>query len=354
LARAVDVPMRRPLGTAIGQITSAPLVLVDIETHEDIVGHAYLFCYRRSATYGVRAILSDIGEMLLGTAVAPIDIETSLLRQLRLIGHSGLIAMALSAVDIACWDILAQAADMPLVQLLGGISRPIPAYNSNGLGLNASPKAAAEEALSLVEGDFDAIKIRLGYPTLGRDLETLHAVRAALPPNIWIACDYNQGLDKAEALRRCRALDSERLAWIEEPIAYDDFQGNAHIAQLCETPIQIGENFLGLRMMASAIATKASDLVMPDLQRIGGVTGWMRASALAAAHNIPMSSHLFPEVSAHLLAVTPTADHLEYVDWSAPILAEPLVILGGQATAPDRPGTGVSWDEDAIARFLID
>ena len=147
-SRAVDVPMRRPLGTASGRITSAPLVLVDLETEQGLVGRAYLFCYRRSATFGVRAILSDIGEMLRGTTVAPFDVEATLLRSFRLLGNSGIVAMALSAVDVACWDVLAQAADVPLVRLLGGVSRELPAYNSNGLGLNNSVEAAAEEALS--------------------------------------------------------------------------------------------------------------------------------------------------------------------------------------------------------------
>ena len=353
-ARAVDVPMRRPLGTASGRITSAPLVLVDLETDGGLVGHAYLFCYRRSATYAIRAILSDIGEMLRGKSVAPFDVEALLLRNFRLLGTSGLVAMALSAVDVACWDVVAQAANVPLVRLLGGVPRMLPAYNSNGLGINPSAEAAAQEALSLLADGFDAMKIRLGYPSLDRDLEVLHAVRTAVGPDTWIVCDYNQGLNKLEALRRTRALDTEGLAWIEEPIAYDDFDGNAEIARACATPIQIGENFGGLRMMASAIEMKASDLVMPDLERIGGVSGWMRAAALAAAYDIPMSSHLFPELSAHLLAVTPTADRLEYVDWAAPILQEPLAIENGRAIAPDRAGNGLAWNEEAIARWIIE
>ena len=353
-SRAVDVPMRLPLGTASGRITSAPLVLVDLETEEGLVGRGYLFCYRRSATYAVRAILWDIGETLHGRTLAPLDVEALLLRSFRLLGNSGLVAMALSVVDVACWDVLAKAANVPLIRLLGGEPRALPVYNSNGLGLNSSAEAAAEEALSLLADGFDAIKIRLGYPTLRRDLEILHAVRAAVGDDTWIACDYNQGLDKLEALRRIRSLDEERLAWIEEPIAFDDFVGSAQIAQESATPIQIGENFHGIRMMASAIGMKASDLVMPDLERIGGVSGWMRAAALAAANNIPMSSHLFPELSAHLLAVTPTVDRLEYVDWAGPILEEPLAVENGLTIAPDRVGNGLAWDEEAVTRWSIE
>jgi len=117
--------------------------------------------------------------------------------------------------------------------------------------------------------------------------------------------------------------------------------------------VQVGENFAGPSAMASALAANASDYVMPDLERIGGVTGWQRAAGLAAATGVEMSSHLFPEVSAHLLAATPTCHWLEYVDWAAPILAEPLGIKDGMAVVPDRPGNGLTWDLDAVSRFRI-
>src|SRR6185369_11457067 len=165
--------------------------------------------------------------------------------------------------------------------------------------------------------------------------------------------DYNQALSVEEALRRGRALDGEGLAWIEEPIRHDDYRGAARLAAELATPIQIGENFSQPYALEEAIAARACDRVMPDLERIGGVTGWMRASRIAAAANMKMSSHLFPEVSAHLLAVTPTCDWLEYVDWPAPLLREPIRIIDGDAEIPDRPGNGMEWDAAAVARYRI-
>jgi mandelate racemase len=141
--------------------------------------------------------------------------------------------------------------------------------------------------------------------------------------------------------------------WIEEPIRHDDYRGSAQLTRELATPIQIGENFSLAYAMQESLDAGASDYVMPDLERIGGVTGWMRAAGLAAANGIEMSSHLFPETSAHLLAVTPTCHWLEYVDWASPILAEPLRIVNGTAIIPDRPGTGVSWDEDAVKNYRI-
>jgi mandelate racemase len=141
--------------------------------------------------------------------------------------------------------------------------------------------------------------------------------------------------------------------WIEEPTRHDDYAGCARIAAALKTPVQIGENFAGAPAMAAALAANACDYVMPDLERIGGVTGWQRAAALASAAGIEMSSHIFLEASAHLLAATPTCHWLEYVDWAAPILAQPLRIVDGMAEVPDRPGSGVAWDNDAVKRYRI-
>jgi mandelate racemase len=214
-----------------------------------------------------------------------------------------------------------------------------------------STRFAPTEALELVDEGFEAIKVRLGRKDATADLATVRAIRKAIPGDIAIMGDFNQALDLAEARKRCRQLDDEGLCWIEEPIAHDEYAGCAQLARETRTPIQIGENFAGPRAMALALKNDASDFVMPDLERIGGVTGWMSAAALADAARIPMSSHLFHEVSAHLLAATPTAAWIEYVDWADAILESPLRPVDGYVTAPTRPGTGMTWNADAVARF---
>jgi mandelate racemase len=179
----------------------------------------------------------------------------------------------------------------------------------------------------------------------------LRAVRKRVPEDTVVMTDYNQALSVAEALQRGRALDQEGLAWIEEPIRHDDYAGNAALARELTTPIQIGENFDGPHAMADAIAAHACDYAMPDFARIGGVSGWLEAAALAQAAGIEMSSHLYPEFSAHLLAATPTCHWLEYVDWASPILEQPIEIGDGQAIIPNRPGAGIKWDDDAVDRY---
>ena len=261
--------------------------------------------------------------------------------------------MALSALDAALWDALAIAAGRPLATVLGSAPRRVPAYNSNGLGL-MGPQATAEEALKMVADGFRAVKLRLGYSTLEEDVAVTRAVRRALPDAVTLMTDYNQALDLPEALRRGHALQNEGIYWIEEPIRHDDYAGNAALAGELSVAIQIGENFNGPQAMAEALAANACDLVMPDLARIGGVSGWMQAAGLAASRGIPMSSHLFSETSAHLLAATPTGHWLEYMDWANAIVQEPLKIEDGFAVIPDRPGCGLVWDEAAVTRYRID
>src|SRR4051812_13421447 len=329
-SRPVRVPMRRPLRTSGGTIDLAPMVLIDLETDQGVPGRAYLFAYSDAGARALDKLLAGIAGMIRGDAVAPVTVAKKLHARFTLLGREGLPTMAMSGVDIALWDALARAAAQPLARLLGGDLQPIPAYNSNGLGLDA-PERVADEALELLAEGFHAVKLRLGRAAWADDLLAVRAVRKKIPADALLMTDFNQALTAAEALARGRALDSERICWIEEPVRHDDYAAAARIAREVQTPIQIGENFIGTRPMAAAIAAGAADYVMPDVGRIGGVTGWLRAAALADAAGLEMSSHLHPEVSAHLLAVTPTAHFVEYVDWAAPILQRPLRIADGLA-----------------------
>ncbi len=349
---SVAVPMALPLGTSAQTITTAPFVLIDIETEEGVTGRTYLFGYSPFGTQLILAVLEEIARLLKGDAVVPREIGKKLAQRFRLMAMSGIPALAAAGVDAACWDALAIAAGKPLTEFLGGVRRAVPAYNSNGLGL-MSPEAAADEAEKLLQGGFRAVKLRLGYPTLEGDLAVAQAVRKRLSSDVAIMTDHNQALSLEEALKRCHALDTMGFYWMEEPIQHDDYAGNARLARELVTPLQIGENFQGPNAMSAAIALEAADYMMPDLSRIGGVSGWQQAASIAAESGVKISTHLFPEVCVHLLACSPTAHWLEYVDWAAPILAEPLRITDGMATPPDRPGTGIQWNDEAVARYRM-
>jgi mandelate racemase len=277
-ATAVEVPIARPLGTSAQTMRTAPLLLIDLETEEGITGHAYLFCYTRMAPGLIATVLADIQDAVRGERLAPIDLSTRLLQRYRLLGAQGIVRMALAGFDVACWDALSLAAGLPLASYIGSQPRPIPAYNSNGLGL-MSPEQAADEAEALLEHGFGAVKLRLGRATAEQDLAVVRAVRRRLPDRVALMTDYNQALTVTEAIRRGQALDGEGLYWIEEPTRHDDYAGCARIAAALATPVQIGENFAGAPAMATALSAGACDYVMPDLERIGGVTGWQRAFA---------------------------------------------------------------------------
>jgi mandelate racemase len=348
----VEVPMTYALGTSRGVITRAPLLLIDLETEEGVTGRSYLWCYFPAAMPAIAKILEEVARVVEGERLAPADLWSKLAERFALIGVQGIVRMAMAGFDVAAWDALAIAAGWPLAMLIGSSPKRIPAYNSCGLGLMA-PGEVADEAEKLLARGFRAVKLRLGYPTLAEDLAALRAVKKRIGSEIAVMVDYNQALSLAQALERGRALDQEGIYWLEEPIRHDDYAGNATLVRELETPIQIGENFSESSAMAVALAAGAADYVMPDLERIGGVTGWLRAAALAATHRIAMSSHLFPEVSAHLLAATPTAHFLEYMDWADRILAQPLEIMDGFAVVPQRPGNGLTWDAKAVEKYRI-
>lgn len=350
-ARPVVVPMRRPLRTGSGAITQAPLLLIDLHTDGGVTGRSYLFGYHAFTLKPLRDLVLGLAEMVRGDLVAPLNVDRKLQARARLLGPHNLLGMALAGIDMACWDALAVAAGVPLAVLLGGSLGVVPAYNSTGLGI-MPPAEAADEALALVAEGFRAIKIRLGRPNAAEDLAAVRAVRGQVSPDVLLMADFNQALSAAEAVARGRMLDGEGLYWVEEPVRADDFAGCAAVAAELRTPVQLGENFSGVHQMGEALAARACDFVMPDVQRIGGVSGWLRAAALAYAAGVEMSSHLFPEVSAHLLAVTPTRHWLEYMDLANPVLREPLEVRGGAVVIPDRPGTGLAWDEGAVERFL--
>ena len=351
-ATAVRVPMRFVLGTSAAAVREAPLLLVDVETEEGVTGHAWQFCYVDAAAPGIVRMLVEVEGLAKGQRVAPEALWALLAKRFRLIGVEGIVRMALAMFDTACWDALAKAAKLPLARYLGAEPRPVPTYNSNGLGLMPAAQLA-DEAEQLLAGGFKAIKLRLGYPTLEEDVAALRAVRGRVSDGIAIPVDYNQALEPDEAIRRGRALQTEGAYWLEEPIRHDDYTGCARVANALALPVQIGENFSQVHDMEKALAAGACDLVMPDLERIGGVTGWRRAAALAQARGIQMSSHLYPEVSAHLLCATPTAHWLEYVDWANAVLQEPLVIADGMAVPSARPGNGLAWDAGAVARYRL-
>jgi mandelate racemase len=352
-ARPLVLKLKRPVVARIATITDWPLILIDLFTEEGIVGHSYLEPYTVKTMRYLVPALQDFGEMLRGRPVAPVELYELARKSLHFVGYEGQSMIAVSGLDMAAWDALAKARSVPLCVLLGGTVGPVKAYNSNGLWLQPPEQLGADAVALRDEGGFGALKIRLGRNRPRDDVAAIEAVRRAVGEHIELMADFNQGLNFAEALQRCHMLDDQGLAWIEEPVVYDNLDGYAQLTREIDTPIQVGENFYGPRAMHAALQARACDLVMPDFMRIGGVTGWLRAAAIAGAWGTPMSTHLYPEVAAHVMRVTETAHWLEWQDWADPILQKPYEIRDGLFHIPDAPGLGLEWNEDEVGRYLV-
>jgi mandelate racemase len=351
--RAVSIPLRRPIVAKVGEYAQWPVILIDVKTREGLVGRSYLEPYVRKAVRNIAQTIQDLGDLFKGKTLAPLDAYRDGLRSLHLNGTQGISLIAVSGLDMAIWDALAKAANLPLAVMLGGTTGKVRAYNTNGLWLIPLERVAREAEELVAQGGFKAIKLRLGRDSLKDDLAIISTVRKAVGDDVQLMCDFNQGLSFGDALLRLHALDDQGLSWFEEPIVHDNLDGCAQLARELKTPLQIGENIYGPREFYKAVQARAADLYMPDLMRIGGVTGWMRTAAIAGAAGLPLSSHLYARVSAQLLRASESADWLEWSDWIEPILAEPFPVENGYASVNDKPGSGVEWNEEAVQRFLI-
>jgi len=339
--------MQEPHRTASGVITESPLVLTDVITDDGLAGHSIIFTFTAAALQPTAQMIQNLEPLLQGEPLAPLEIERKLSARFRLLGTQGLVGMALAGIDMALWDALARLHNTSLTQLLGGLARPLQAYGAVGYdGISGSAKTAED----WVRRGFKGVKAKIGYANVQEDLAVIRGMRKAVGDDVAIMVDYNQSLTPAEAVERLRVLDDEGLTWVEEPTLAHDYQGHAQIAREIATPIQCGENWWGAQDLRHAIDAHSSDYIMPEVMKIGGVSGWLRAASLAAAYRLRVSTHLWPEISAQLLCVTPTAHWLEYADWWNMIVAEPLQVEGGMAIPSGVIGSGVAWNEPGISR----
>lgn len=356
--RRAIAPVRRVLNTRVGRFTKGPFLLIDLELKGGGVGRVLGFTFMPIGLKVVPILLEALVEAVKGRKITYADapaVHDFCQKSVTHMGHEGVAQMALSMLDMALHDALAREAGVPLYSLLGGSNAPLPTYHSCGLGI-AEPQDVAREAKDMLveHGGFTHMKLRMGRNDAAGEVAAYKAVRSAIGPDVLISCDFNQGLPAAHALETCRAIDGLGLAWIEEPVAYDDYDTQARLSTKLGTPISIGENWWSWRVGKAAIEMDACDYVMPDLLRIGGVTGWMRLARVAQSRAVPFSSHLSPDYSAHVLAATPTKHWLEFMDWGQDLIRDPLVPVKGFTTPRDTPGTGLEWNEKAIAPCLVE
>ncbi len=350
----VELPLDQPLRTAIHDIRSVGCVLVTLETDEGLVGESYMFSLGTERLDVLDAMVRSLAHRIVGRDPHEVEaIWQDMWRDINFFGHKGITVFALSAVDTACWDLVGKAADMPLYRLFGACRSSIPSYQSAGLWLSLEVDELVAEARRFVEQGFRAMKMRLGKPRIEEDVERVAAVREAIGPEITLMADANQGFTVEHAIRLGRRLEAFDLAWFEEPVPCHDLAGHAAVAAALDLPIASGETEYTRHGMRAMIEARAADILMPDLQRIGGLTEFRKVAALAEAYGVAISPHVFPEHSLTICGSAPNAVYLEHMPWFAPLFRESMEFKDGRIAMPERPGLGFTFDPDAVERFRI-
>lgn len=350
----VDVPLEKPIATAIHQMKSVGYVLLELETDQGLVGESCVFTLN-----AVR--LKALHEMLLGFAhqVEGRDphfvngIWQDIWDEMNPIGHKGFSIAALSAIDVACWDLIGKAAEAPLHRVFGACRERVKTYASGGLWLSQSIDSLVNEAGAFIDAGFRAMKIRLGKAKIGEDVARVRAVRDAIGADIELLADANQSLTVKHAIRLGRELEQFDLGWFEEPVIYHNHDGCAEVRAALDTPVAAGETEYTRFGMRDILHAAAVDVLMPDLQRIGGFSEMRRVAALASIHEVPISTHIFTEYSLCIAGSEPGCISVEHMPWSARLFNEEMEIKDGFIDLPDRPGTGFSFDKSAIKRFSV-
>ena len=348
----VLVPLPNPIGSALGQIRSFGCILVSVRTDAGITGENLIFTLNGRRTKVLRQMVEEIGELVIGRDAGHIaNFWARAWKDINFLGHKGVPVVGISAIDGAMWDALGNSLNAPLYRLLGGAQTHVPAYHSGGLWTSRSVDELVEEAQRFVSEGWTAMKMRLGLPDPREDIVRVRAVREAIGPKIRLMADANQGQTEAQAIRLGRMLEEFDLFWFEEPLPAYDLEGLARVAAALDTPIASGETEYTRYGFRQMLELRSADILMPDLQRVGGVSEFMRVGHMAESHDVPVSSHLFPETSLQVLGGLSNAIYLEYMPWFSKLYSEKLEFENGAAIVPERPGWGFTFNRDYIAHL---
>jgi L-alanine-DL-glutamate epimerase-like enolase superfamily enzyme len=343
------VPLDKPIGSALGEIREFGCVFVALRTDSGITGENLVFTLNNRRTRILRQMIEELADVAVGRDAGHIaGFWARAWKDINFLGHKGVTVMAISAIDGALWDALGKSVNLPIYRLIGGAKTSVPAYHSGGLWLSATKEELIEEAQRFVEQGFKAIKMRLGLPDPREDAARVRAVREAIGAVVELMADANQGQTEAQAIRLGRMLEEYDLTWFEEPLPAWDLDGLARVAAALDTPIASGETEYTRYGFRRMLELRSADILMPDLQRAGGVSEFVRIGHMAEAYDVPVSSHLFPETSIQVLGGLSTALFLEYMPWFSKLYNETLVFSNGSALVPERPGWGFTFNRDYV------
>ena len=331
-----------------------PVVILRLRTDNGLEGIGLTF-YGGAMTGSLCKAVDELAELSVGAD--PMRVE-AVIESLRATGDSagpgGIFSLALSAIDTALWDIKGKALKQPLWKLLGGHRDRVPTYASGALRRGLTDDQAAQAARTLVEKGFTQMKTQMalpGNPTPADEIRRVRTVREAVGPDVTLMCDINQRWRPEQAIDIGSRVEDVGLFWLEDVTTADDYQGLARVTAALNTPIAGGEYLYGIRPFRQMIEARSVDIVMVDIVRAGGVTPWMKIAAMAEAFNLPIVSHVMPEILVHLVAACPNGLTVEYMPWMLALYEETPAIENGELVLPDKPGLGLKFDEKAITAF---
>jgi L-alanine-DL-glutamate epimerase-like enolase superfamily enzyme len=350
--RCVTVKLDKPIGSALGQLHSFGCILVFVHCDSGIVGENLIFTLNARRTRVLQSMVEEMADLVIGRDAGHIaGFWARAWRDINFLGHKGVPVVGISALDGALWDALGKMSNLPIYRILGGAQDRVPVYHSGGLWLSSLDKELVAEGERFAAAGFRAMKMRLGSPEPATDVARVRAVRTAIGPKIKLMADANQGLTESQAIRLGRALEEFDLTWFEEPLPAWDLDGLARVAAALDTPIASGETEYTRYGFRRMLELRSADILMPDLQRVGGVSEFIRVGHMAESYDIPVSSHLFPETSLQVLGALANTIYLEYMPWFSKLYNETIKFAEGQAIVPERPGWGFTFNQDYVSHL---
>lgn len=347
LSQIVELPADEPLACG-PQVKGAtrPFVLVKVATAGGVEGIGVTF-FGAAMTRTLKQAVDDLGALMIGMdAIDTERIAQKLRDAASSAGPQGVFTLALSALDTALWDIKGRHLGQPVSKLLGGHRDKVPAYASGALMRQFTLKGVESAARRLVERGWKAMKTQLalpGHTTPEIEVDRIRVLREAVGPDIELMCDINQRWTTWQAISIGRRIEQYNLRWLEDVTRADDFQGLAEVSRALDMPVAGGEYVWGIEPFRQMLERRSVDIAMIDLVRVGGITQWMKVAGMAEAHNIPVVSHLIPEVHVHLIAAIPNGEIVEYMPWCRPLFDNPPVPVKGEMTVPSSPGLGLAF-----------
>ncbi len=353
--RVLSTPADNPLVVGLPAPTDTrEFVTLELGTDQGLVGIGLTF-FGAALTQALKAAVDALARLTVGEDPTQVEaIAAKLRRAASGSGPGGIFSLALSAVDMACWDLKGKAVGQSVCALLGGLRDRVATYASGALMRPHPVDYLAKAGPRLVGMGFRQMKMQCGSePTVAASVERVRVMREAIGPDVDLMCDINQLWSVNQAIEVGRRIEPYHLFWLEDPTAHDDYPGLARIADALTTPIAAGEYHYGIVPFRHLLEARAIDVVMVDLLRVGGITQWMKVAGMAEAFNLPVVSHLVPEIHVHLVAAIPNGLTVEYMPWSLRLFEETPTLEKGQLVVPKKPGLGLAFDPAAIKRYQV-